>query len=442
MKLKKLYSKHTFYLFLLLVVSASCTSYFEDEDNADPNAPFSVPISAALPAIQLSIVDSYGGLWSNYGNMWTQQVEGVARQWESFNNYDIQPVRFDQSWQQVYENVIVELKVVEQQAVDDGLNHYIGIAKTLEAFTMMMATDVWGDIPYTEAGLGDANNHPAYDDQATVIYPAIQTLLTEALAHFNDVSGSISPGSDDVLYGGDISSWELAVHGMLARYYLHLGDNVNALAQAKLSFTESSQNMGFQYPGAGNDAPWAGFNDTRQGDIEFHPTMRALMTSLNDTDRLAIFDQPFTQTDHTYLTPDQRVDLITYREMQFVIAETSTDATEQYTAYVNGIEASFVEVGLGETESDAYLAQAAIGPGAGNITLEDVMTQKYIGMFVQPEVFSDWRRTGIPALSPVVDATSAVIPRHWFYPENEYLFNENAPERDSDLLFQRVDWDN
>ena len=438
MKLKNLIN--VLIIFIIALSSVSCEQFFSD-DNSDPNRPFDAPISAILPGIQLTIVDSYGGLWSNFGNMFVQQVEGVERQWESFNRYDIQPVRFNQSWQQLYENVFVEMRVVNQLAIDDGLNHYLGIAKTLEAYSLMMVSDVWGDAPYTEAGLGSTNDNPAYDDHATVIMPAIQTLLTDALTLFDGAAGPITPGSDDVIYGGDIDKWKLAAHGILARYHLRLGNNASALAEAKMSFTSRADNMGYQYPGAGNDAPWFGFNDVRLGDLEFNPVMGGIMTGLNDTDRLAVMNPTF-DADHPYLTATQQVDLVSYREMQFVIAETSTDAAEQHAAYLAGILASFEELDLGMTEYDAYVAQAAIDPGAGNLTMEQIMTQKYIAMFVQPEAFTDWRRTDIPSLTAVPESTSNVIPRRWFYPENEYLFNDNAPARDDDLLFQRVDWDN
>jgi hypothetical protein len=127
--------------------------------------------------------------------------------------------------------------------------------------------------------------------------------------------------------------------------------------------------------------------------------------------------------------------------MQFVIAETSTDAVEQHTAYLNGIRASFEELSLGNAEFNAYVAQSEIDPGSGNLTMDQIMTQKYIAMFVQPEAFSDWRRTAIPNISPPSNANSDVVARRWFYPENEYLFNSNAPARDDDLIFNRVDWD-
>jgi len=372
MKLKKFIN--VLIIFIITLSFVSCEDFFAD-DNSDPNKPIDVPIAAALPAIQLTIVDSYGELWSNFGNMFIQQVEGVERQWESFNRYDIQPVRYNQSWQQMYENGFVELRVVSQKAIDGGFNHYLGVAKTLEAYILMMSTDVWGDIPYTEAGLGDLNLTPAYDDQTTVIMPAIRTLLTDTLALFDAAPGALTPGSDDVIYGGDLDMWKLAIHGILSRYYLRLGDNANALAEAKLSFTSSGDNMAYQYPGAGNDAPWFGFNDTRQGDLEFNPTMGGILTGLNDTDRLAVMNPTF-DADHPYLTNDQRVDLLSYREMQFVIAETSTDDAEQHAAYLNGIQASFEELGLATAEFNTYVAQASVDPGAGNLTVEQIYDSK------------------------------------------------------------------
>lgn len=434
MKLKNL--KHVLIISIITLSIGSCESFFED-DNSDPNAPSDITLSAALPGIELAIIDSYGGLWSNFGNMFIQQVEGVERQWESFNSYDIQPVRFNQPWRQMYEKVFVELRVANQKAKDGGHNHYLGVLKVLEAQALMMTTDVFGDIPYTEAGLGDENPNPTYDDQNSVIMPALLALLTDALVLFEGPSGDVTPGSEDVIYGGDIDLWELATHGLLARYYLRMNDNVKALAEAKMSFTGRTQNMGFTYPGGGNDAPWSGFNDVRQGDFEFHPTMGGIMTDLNDTIRLKVMNPTF-DSDHPYLTPDQQVDIISYREIQFIISETSTGA-EQHTAYLSAIKASFEELGLEDAEYATYVEQANIDPGAGNLSMEQIMTQKYIGLFVQPEAFSDWRRTGIPNLTAV---TGSSIPRRWFYPENEYLFNENAPERDDNLLFQKVDWDN
>ena len=200
--------------------------------------------------------------------------------------------------------------------------------------------------------------------------------------------------------------------------------------------------LGFEYPGSPNAAQWYGFNVGREGDMEFHPTMRGIMEGLNDTDRLTIFDKTF-NSNHPYLVDNYRQDLITYREIQFIIAETSSDDAEKRTAYTNAMMASFTEVGFDAgagTEYSAYIANTDVLPLTGAPSLVQIMTQKYIGMFVQPEVFSDWRRTGIPALTAVTGSDG--VPRSWDLGENEYLFNPNAPARDAKALWKRVDWDN
>ncbi|MGB3463648.1 MAG: SusD/RagB family nutrient-binding outer membrane lipoprotein, partial [Cyclobacteriaceae bacterium] len=116
---------------------------------------------------------------------------------------------------------------------------------------------------------------------------------------------------------------------------------------------------------------------------------------------------------------------------------TSGSAADIREAYLEGIEASFDE--FGADGYSAYVAQSSVDPGAGNITLEQIMTQKYIGLFVQPEAYSDWRRTGIPSLSPV---SGSVVPVRWPIGSDEILFNSNAPrEGDVNIFTDNVGWD-
>ncbi|MEP1097260.1 MAG: SusD/RagB family nutrient-binding outer membrane lipoprotein [Cyclobacteriaceae bacterium] len=429
----------------LVLTAFSCEDFIGGDLNADPNKPLTVPIAGVLPQVQISLADTYGGSFSRWNCMFTQQVAGVARQWTSFNQYSITPNRFDDSWADMYENVLVELLPVKAEATENGYNHYLGIANVLEAYAIMAMTDVWGDIPYTEAGLGSDNFNPVYDDQATVIYPAVFRLLNEALTLFTQTSGEIVPGADDLYYGGDVDQWTKAANAILARYHLHLGDNAAALAAAKLSFEDRSDNMAYQYGADPHSGQWYRFNNGREGDIEFAPFMKGLMESLNDDDRLTMMDQVFTingDTPHPYMIARFRQDLISYREIQFIIAETSTNPAEAHAAYLNGIEASFEELGFaaGGDEYSDYIGQANVNPGVGAITLNHIITQKYIGMFVQPEVWSDWRRTGIPALTPI--SGSEGVPTSWDYAFASYLFNSNAPDQNDGGLFRTVDWNN
>jgi hypothetical protein len=84
----------------------------------------------------------------------------------------------------------------------------------------MVLTDSYGNIPYTEAGLGyiEQTFLPKYDAQQD-IYPKLITELSEASAALN-ATGS-SEGAE-VLYGGNISQWKKFGYSLLLRAGLRL----------------------------------------------------------------------------------------------------------------------------------------------------------------------------------------------------------------------------
>lgn len=430
------------FTFLVLFSFASCESYIEgDGINSDPNNPTSVPISAQLPAFQVQIADMTGGDFCRFNCMLIQQVEGVARQWSSFNQYTgLTPNRFDGGWQDVYENVLNEIKIARANAIENGYNHHQGILNIMEAYTMQMATDVWDDMPYTDALQGIDALNPTYDTQAD-IYAAVYSLLDQGITQLSGPPGPLTLGNSDVFYGGNVDNWIAAAHGIRARAMMKDKNYSGAANEALSAFGDASQNLAYKYPDVNAAGPWFRFNVSgREGDIEFHPTMRGLLESLNDTDRLAVMDGTFNAS-HPYLVADFLQEMVTYREMQFIIAEADVRAGASqagHDAYLAGIRASFARLGLGDAEYDAYVAQESIDPGVGNLTLEQVMTQKYIAMYLQQEAYSDWRRTGIPALTPVSGTT---IPVRWNYSANEYLFNANSPEESAVSIYNdKVGW--
>ena len=429
-------------VFLFAFAFTGCEDFVGGDINSDPNNPTSVPVSAQMPAIQIAMADVYGGAFSRFNSMLVQQVEGVARQWQSMNQYTgMTPNRFDAAWNNVYENILNEIQIAKTSATEDGFNHYLGVLNVMEAFTIMIATDVWDDMPYSDALKGIDAINPTYDTQAS-IYTAAYALLDQAINLFAGPSGAVVPGSDDVFYGGDIAKWEAAARAIRARGLVKDKDYNKASTEAAAAFADASGNLGFQYPDANAAGQWFRFNRDRTGDLEFHPQMRDMLTALNDTVRLAQMDQIFV-TDHTYLVANFFQELITYREMQFIIAEADVRANgggtqAGYDAYLAGIKASFDRFGLSQEDYDAYVAQPEIGVGVGNLTLELVMTQKYIAMWLQPEAYSDWRRTDIPSIDPV---SGTSVPVRWHYGSNEYLFNSNSPsEADVNIFSDRVGW--
>jgi len=445
------FSMKTIKYFPILCLSCSflffsCEDFIGGDFNADPNNPIEVPVTSQFPAIQINLADVYGGEFSRNSCIIMQQAEGVARSWNTFYLYTgILPTRFNTVWQNIYENILNEIKLAKANAQKDNFNHHLGVLNILEAYTLMITTDVWDAIPYTEANQGIDNINPNYDSQS-LIYTAIYQLLDEGVSLLEGESGVTTIGLEDVYYQGDIQRWIKAAHGIKARGLIKDKDYAAAASEVRQSFESSDDNLGYQYPDVNAAAPWYRFNRDRTGDIEFPfgaGTLNNIMESLNDTLRLEIMNQPFS-TNHSYLVANFHQELITYREVQFILAETdfrlNNGGTEEgYNAYLAGIKGSFDEFGLEETTYNEYISQNAVAPGVGNLTIEHIIHQKYIGLWLCPEVYSDYRRTVFPDITPV---SGNFVPVRWQYPATEFLFNENAPLEGSINIFtDKVGWD-
>lgn len=257
------------FLVLLIMLAVSCSSYIDGEFNVNPNEPVTVPVNAMLPQIGISVADLTGGNFSRFNSILTQQVEGIERQFASFNQYSgLTPEQFNTMWQRLYEKIFIEADILIAKSGEDGYNHYRATGEVLKAYALMLATDVWGDIPYTEAGLGLEFSNPVYDDQATVIYPAIFALLESALNNFNKSNGGLALGSDDVFFGGDIDKWKRAIKAIRSRAYLHQGEYSKALVDAQDSFQSREDNLRYTYSES-SPGPWDRFLDIRGGMYNF-----------------------------------------------------------------------------------------------------------------------------------------------------------------------------
>lgn len=427
------------YIVLFLLTLNSCDSIIGGDINEDPNNAIDVSIINQLPSIQINLADIYGGEFSRVNCAIVQQVEGVARPWSVFYTYSgMTPNRFNTVWENVYTKILNEINYAQSNPENDLFLLHKGILNVLEAYTLILATDVWDNIPYKESFLGITNTHPQYDSQSE-LYEKIKSLLEEARNNLNS-SSSLAVNEEDVYHQGDIQKWLKACNAIEARMQMRLKNYNEALRLASLSFDSLDDNLSFKYPGGESSAPWYRFNRDRTGDIELNPTVRNLMRSYNDTLRLEVIERPFF-TNHPYLTADQNQELITYREMQFIIAEADyrinnglTDIG--YNAYLSGIEASFQRFGLSNSSYEQFIDSPEVNPGINNINLQQILEQKYIALIFDPECFSDWRRTSWPSIIPV---SGSEIPVRWPYPQSEYDLNENTPT-EINIFLDRVGW--
>ena len=63
----------------------------------------------------------------------------------------------------------------------------------------------------------------------------------------------------------------------------------------------------------------------------------------------------------------------------------------------------------------------------GNLTLQDIIEEKYKAMYSTVIPYDDYRRTGFPIMQEVENALYSSPPLRFPYPESEILYNENTP---------------
>jgi Starch-binding associating with outer membrane len=418
------------------IFASGCKDAFDI--NTDPDNPSDVPPAQILAAIEGEMGYSTGGELSRYTAVLAQHATGDSRQWKVVNNYTIVPADMDNVWRlSIYAGYLNDLRLLKEKSDAGGYNRYAGVARTLNAMGLMMTTDLWNDIPYSEAFKGADNLKPKFDTQSD-IYKTIQKELDDAIVLLsNPVPGGLKPAADDFIFGGDAAKWLKFAHTLKARAYLHTADRDGAAnytkALAELAMGINSVAEGAFYPfSASAESPWYQFNDQR-GDIIYSDKYKMRLNALNDP-RNAKLDATFDAA-HPFFKSSMKWPFLSYTEALFMKAECEqrTGAAATTATYTAAISASLAEFGVSTADATTYLAQPSV-VGA-TTSLADIMTQKYIALYAQPEVYNDYRRTGFPALVPNV---GSAIPTRLPYPQSESLYNSNTP---SAKITDKVWWD-
>lgn len=188
----------------------SCESYLDINDN--PNYPTITNISTLLPSACASTIAQLGYNGVLIGTMWLQfTTQGnTTNQYNTLCNYSLTTSSYTAFWTNAYANTLPDLKDVITSAEEQGAWDYWVIAKVLTAYNFHILTDLYEDIPFTEALDINNNPQPHYDDSQTVVYPGILNMLDEALSRIADAKATNSVGLEtyDMFLGGDMDKWE------------------------------------------------------------------------------------------------------------------------------------------------------------------------------------------------------------------------------------------
>lgn len=388
-----------------------------------------------------------------------------------------------------------------QQVVNVGKNlkdaNTWGPAVVMQQFAFQNMTDMFGDIPYSEAlqGMSGPTLTPKYDAQKDIYYGMIKA-LTDASAAMGSGPGL---GSGDQIYGGNATKWKRFANALRLRMAMRLqkadagkANTEIAAAIAAGLMTSNDDNAKVAWPGDQIfDNPWAG-NFAGRDDHRMSKTFVDVLLANNDP-RLKVFAQPTTADPTKYAGEPNGLDnpsaspygttasrpgaifypgktsygtfgtgagratptyLLTFAEQNFILAEAANrgmgglNASQAEDYYKAGIAASITQWGGTQAEVDAYLAQPSIAYKGGPDGLTQILTEKWVAFFTQGgEAWSDWRRTGIPAnIAPGPKATVNYIPRRMMYSTDEQSVNNESLQaaiarQGADAMDTRVWWD-
>jgi len=410
----------------------ACNNWLTNSDaTSNPNQPTAATINQLFVGAQTTLTLQYTSDLARTTCMWMQQCAGTDRQYKQLGVYTYGEDAFNTSFEDVYTGGgLIDIRKIESLADAANDKVYGGIARVLEAMEVGLAADVWGDVPYSEA-VSDVVK-PNLDPQQQV-YAGVQAKLDTAITFLTSGSGQ-GPGAQDLYYGGDPAKWTRLAHTLKARFYLHTAEKVGpsayaaALAQAQQGLQKGDDFLGIAAANPQSNNTWYQFIIIqRAGYLSAGQRLVDLLKSRNDPRLQQYFSPnasgqfqgaaPNTQGDasisnlneSTRITPDFRQPIVTWAENQLIIAE------------------SALQTGNTALALQAYNAErtAAGVPTATSVTLSDIMTEKYIALFQNIEVWNDYKRTCLPALTPALGAP--VVPGRLLYPAAETTTNPNFP---------------
>ncbi len=467
-------------LALSATVFSACESYEELAKN--PNA-ITTPVTSALLTNALNDFDTPSAtIGGNPGGLYCQYISET--QYTESSLYSIPQI----SWDGAYAGSLYDLQNIinsntdaatKDYAANNGSNaNQIAVARILKAYRFWNLTDVYGDIPYSEALQQKTN--PKYDSQQE-IYTALFKELKEAAAQFDGGA----PAAGDILFKGDINKWKKFANSVRVLMALRLSkvdpatgkaQLLDALASAGGVIESNGDNAAVKYPGGTYKHPWFNTYNGRK-DYAISKTIGDMLVSSNDLragaygqlnskGQLVSFPYGLTRDeavafsnanadfsfvlDKNLRAQDATSHVITAAHVYLARAEAaqlgwSTESASDM--YKKGIQASWEQWGVYDASKfSAFLESDAISLATEPLT--KIRTQRYVAFYPNGvQGWSEWRRTGVPALTPTAKATSSSkqIPRRYVYGANEPVLNranyEAAVAKTPNTQDARVWWD-
>ena len=319
-------------------------------------------------------------------------------------------------------------------------NSITAIALTHKALIYGELAAMFGSIPIDLKDITQPGyTPPAFVSQADA-YARVQNLLDQAISLMSKISIT-----QDLNFLGDSAKWVQVMHSLKARYYLHVSDYSNALAQSKLGISDGTGTLFAFYSNNSLEySPWGFWVNDEGGSIRAaKPFVDSLKSEPGDK-RLA-----------AYFSPNDNGKIVGFADSLLANPVHATDPDEQTLNTVSNIlkyggyadmfplisfeeniliraecEARSGDVGGAVTDVNIIRTAAGLSAFAStdaNVTIAQVLKQKWLQLFLEGQSYHDMRRTKtMPDPSP--GHNFRII-----YPKIERNSNPNTPANSDDL---------
>lgn len=468
-------------LIILVFIASSCDKNFE-EMNKSEDLVTSPTLDFMIPTIQLNLFEkSYYTHYTMLGIL-SKHIHG-----SNVDSYKSQSTTMAHLFDDIYPKTIKNVvDVIEKTKDKDELVNYWAMATIMRAYEISRMTDAYGDVPYTEAGLGYEQQlfYPKYDAQKD-IYQGIIAELFLAASKFDDAKKKVPAGSD-IIYKGDFQKWKRLAHSLVLRYSMRMvnvdaeGAKANFLKALDLGVMQSNEDSFIvfylpdtYYATTANGNAAANKYDYKITDVLINQMkatadprlpVYAMLPNGNNAANLQKGFVLFTsdKTDKktvstpntkTYAKYDAPYVHMSYAESELLRAEASLRGWVNSDAEIhfrNGVKANldmqaiYGEAGkISAVDVMNYVHNLPFDKSNYSSAFTSIHTQLWIMFFFNwNEAFANWRRTGIPDHSSIDEK----INRRLIYPQSEWNSNtkhvrEAIDRQGDDNVMTRMWWD-
>lgn len=459
----------------LAVSLQSCSDSFFDV-NTTPNNPTTVPATVLLTTVEYDAAFASSNDLNRIAEVFVQHAAGVGNQVAAYDVYNIRGASDNQWNGELYAGALINAQqIINQNQTTSPA--YAGIAKILKAYAFSITTNMWGDIPYSQALLGTNTLNPRLDKQQDIYLgnsslgiQSLFDLVKEGMADLDKPNTGIVPGTDDVVYAGNLPKWKKLGNTMLMRLAIIISRKDPATAKKMFEDALASpagiindNSLDFQVgfsTDLGKQNPIYSFNYVNRpadgmassrfiDSLNFYkdPRLAKYYTTIangtyagfNNGSSAAAPALANRSRIGSYLigaSGEAPIRMITNFQRAFMQAEavlTLGVAGNAQTFFQEGIRASMLKAGIAAADIDAYFKA---NPGFVTLSgspanqLNQVMTQKWIANFgIGLEAYDDYRRTNYPNLAQVLNPAGddGTRPVRLPYTDNEIQRNTNVP---------------